>query len=217
MNENHSNRLLASYALFKGLYDKGKDIYGVIAEYLKKVVSDKALYKFTLDDITQQLNKEFDFNIPNAVVKTALNRIDNITKEGVNYTANNLSEFIATDFNEFERDYQKKNDNIMESFIRFVEEVKQKQLNENEKTSLIHSFCNYVLDKQNGNENLEYISAFILKHENESEFKNQLDKIREGVILYSGIKFNNDINDFGVWKTELTIYRNRNTIPFSGL
>lgn len=31
MDDKHSNKLLASYALFKGLFDKGKDIYGVIA------------------------------------------------------------------------------------------------------------------------------------------------------------------------------------------
>ena len=58
------------------------------------------------------------------------------------------------------------------------------------------AFCNYILDKQNGNENLEYITSFILKHNNDSSFKEQIDKIREGVILYSGIKFNNDINKY---------------------
>lgn len=36
MDGKHNNKLLASYALFKGLFDKGKDIYGVIGEYLKK-------------------------------------------------------------------------------------------------------------------------------------------------------------------------------------
>jgi len=81
MNDTHSDKLLASYALFKGLFDKGKDIYGVIAEYLKKTVSEKGLYNFTLDEITQILNREYEFNIPNAVVKTSLNRIENLTKK----------------------------------------------------------------------------------------------------------------------------------------
>jgi hypothetical protein len=206
MNENQSNKLLASYALFKGLYDTGKDIYGVIAEYLKKTISEKGLYNFTLDEITRLLNKEFEFNIPNAVVKSSLNRIKNITKKGANYEVNNPNDFIVTDFNEFEKDYQKRNDSIIENLINYVEDVKQKKINEDEKTSLTHSFCNYILDKQNGNENLEYISAFILKHNSDQSFKSQIDKIREGVILYSGIKFNNDINDFSAWKTELTIY-----------
>lgn len=206
MDDKQSNKLLASYALFKGLFDKGKDIYGVIAEYLKKTISDKGLYNFTLDEITQILNSEFEFNIPNAVVKTSLNRIDNLTKIGANYTVNNPNDFISSDFNEFEQDYQNKNETIIQTLIKYVEEIKQIKLDEKERTTLTHSFCNYILDKQNGNESLEYITSFILKHENDVSFKEQIDKIREGVILYSGIKFNNDVNNFGAWKSEFTIY-----------
>ena len=100
MDDKHGNKLLASYALFKGLFDNGKDIYGVIAEYLKKTISDKGLYNFTLDEITRILNIEFEFNIPNAVVKTSLNRIDNLTKIGATYTVNNPNDFISNDFND---------------------------------------------------------------------------------------------------------------------
>lgn len=159
-----------------------------------------------MDEITQILNIEYEFNIPNAVVKTSLNRIENLTKIGANYTVNNPSDFILTDFNEFEQDYQNKNETIIQSLVKYVEEIKQKKLDEKEKTSLTHSFCNYILDKQNGNESLEYVTSFILKHENDSGFKEQIDKIREGVILYSGIKFNNDVTNFGAWKAEFTIY-----------
>ncbi|MGO4818219.1 hypothetical protein [Flavobacterium sp. W22_SRS_FP1] len=206
MNDKHSNKLLASYALFKGLFDLGKDIYGVIAEYLKKTISDKGLYNFTLDEITQILNNDFEFNIPNAVVKTSLNRIDNLTRIGASYTVNNPNDYILKDFNEFEQDYEKKNETIIQTLIKYVEEIKQKKLDEKEQTALTHSFCNYILDRQNGNESLEYITSFILIHESESDFKEQIDKIREGVILYSGIKFNNDLNNFGAWNSEFTIY-----------
>lgn len=206
MNDIHSDKLLASYALFKGLFDKGKDIHGVIAEYLKKTISEKGLYNFTLDEITQILNNDFEFNIPNAVVKTSLNRVDNLSKNGANYTVNNPNEFILEDFNEFEKDYKKKNETIIQNLIEYVEEIKSRKLDEKEQTSLTHSFCNYILDKQNGNENLEYITSFIIQHDNDVDFKEQIDKIREGVILYSGIKFNNDLNNFGAWNSEFTIY-----------
>lgn len=206
MSDKESNKLLASYALFKGLFDKGKDIYGVIAEYLKKAISEKGLYHFTLDEITQILNNEFEFNIPNAVVKTSLNRIDNLTKIGANYTVNNPNDYVSKDFDEFEKDYQKKNETIINTFINYVEDINQKKLDEKEKTNLTHSFCNYILDKQNGNENLEFITSFFVKHNDDSSFKEQIDKIREGVILYSGIKFNNDINNFGAWNADFTIY-----------
>lgn len=206
MNDKHGNKLLASYALFKGLFDNGKDIYGVIAEYLKKIISEKGLYNFTLDEITNYLNKEYEFNIPNAVIKTALNRIENLTKISANYSVNNPNDFISTNFNEVENSYQKKNDSIIEDLILFVEKSKEKQLDEKEKTSLTHSFCNYILDKQNGNEYLEFITSFILKQNDNPEYKEQIDKIREGVILYSGIKYNNDINNFGAWNSDFTIY-----------
>jgi len=164
MRVNQSNKLLASYALFKGLYDTGKDIFGVIAEYLKKIISNKGLYQFTLDEITQIFNKELESNIPNAVVKTALSRIENINKKGANYTIINTNDYYVWAFNETEQDLIKRNDSIIESLISYVEEIKQKRMDEEEKTSLTHSFCNYVLDKQNENENFEYISAFILRN-----------------------------------------------------
>jgi len=58
----------------------------------------------------------------------------------------------------------------------------------------------------NGDEYIEYVTSFILKNESDSDFKNQLNLIREGVILYSGIKYNNNLNDLGTWRTELTIF-----------
>lgn len=52
----------------------------------------------------------------------------------------------------------------------------------------------------------QYISAFILKNEKDGEFKASLNKIREGVILYSGLKYNTNLSETGSWKNELTVY-----------
>jgi hypothetical protein len=61
-------------------------------------------------------------------------------------------------------------------------------------------------DGYNGHEYSEFISAFIIRRRHELDFTKQLNVIKEGVVLYSGIKYNSNINNLGSWTTPLTIY-----------
>ena len=67
-----NNYLLASIAVFKNLKDKDSDIYHVISEFIKDIF----LQNHTAMDIVslkKELNQNYGFNIPEAVIKTALN------------------------------------------------------------------------------------------------------------------------------------------------
>ena len=79
------SRCLASLAVFKELYDNKKDIYAVICEFIIEAIKLKRIYQFSLTEITSQVNDIFDFNILDAVIKTALKRIKFITKAGGSY------------------------------------------------------------------------------------------------------------------------------------
>lgn len=65
------SKCLASLAVFRELYNSEKDIYGIIGEFLKEIISTNGKHQFTLNEITQLLNDTYDFKIHEAVVNTS--------------------------------------------------------------------------------------------------------------------------------------------------
>lgn len=207
MEKYHSeSRCLASLAVFRELYNSQKDIYSVIAEFLKQVIISHSKYEFSLSEITALLNDTYDFQIPDAVVKTSLKRLNFLNREAVIYTVNNVTDLQSNKIDEKQSFLEKENEIIFDHLINFIEKEKKCTLTPEEIEKVIHSFCSFLLDESNGHDYSEYVSAFILKNKENTSFQSQLRTIKEGVILYSGIKYNFKLNEVGSWKTELTIY-----------
>ncbi len=76
----HKNKMLASLAVFRELYDENKDIYQIIADFLLNIIQSKSLNGFSLKEISEELNNTYQFDIPDAVVKTALKKIKFLKK-----------------------------------------------------------------------------------------------------------------------------------------
>lgn len=193
------NRLLASLAVFRELYNAEKDVYGIISVFLSDLIKIENLYSFSLSEITNKLNSTFEFEIPDAVVKTALGRLTFLKKEQGSYIVSDLSNIDTESFDEKKQSIQSNNENIIGSLFRYIEKEKKVSLTEKDKEKISHSFCCFLLDVNNGDEYVEYVTSFILSNESDIAFKNQLNLIREGVILYSGIKYNNNLNDLGMF------------------
>lgn len=205
-NTKEDNRLLASLAVFRELYNAEKDVYGIISVFLNDLIKLNNLYSFSLNEITNKLNDTFEFDIPEAVVRTSLGRLNFIEKKQGDYLVKDISKISNQNIETKQQTIQSNNETIIENLFKFVEVEKKVKLSDKEKEKVSHSFCYFLLDLNNGDDYIEYITSFILKNEVDNEFKNQLNLIREGVILYSGIKYNNNLNDLGTWRTELTIF-----------
>jgi hypothetical protein len=54
------NRLLASLAVFRELYNAEKDVYGIISVFLSDLIKIENLYSFSLNEITNKLNSTFE-------------------------------------------------------------------------------------------------------------------------------------------------------------
>jgi len=140
------------------------------------------------------------------VVKTSLNRLPYLSKVKGNYSVENLVGIKTTKLNDKKDELQNSNEKIIENLFKFIENQENKALSEKEKKEVVNSFISFLIDSTNGNNYSEFISAFILKNQEDEGFKNRLNTIKEGVVLYSGIKFNNNINELGQWRTDLTIF-----------
>lgn len=203
---NTGNKCLASLAVFRELYDSNRDIYSIIGEILKEVITSNGKYQFTSSEITQLLNERYEFDILDAVVVTALRKFKKsyALKNGT-YTILNKDVF-ATNLTEKHVQIQHDHEIIIDNLFSFIESKQKIPLTRTEKGKIASSFCSFLVDATKTCDYFEYISAFILQGKQNISFTNQLKTIREGVVLYTGLKYNPKLNELGNWKTELTIY-----------
>lgn len=203
--------LLASLAVFRELYNKDIDIYSIIAQFLCDLIKSHSLNNFDISQISKLLNDSFEFDIPIPVIKTALQRIEYLNKEGRKYIVdvNKKKESISTEVIDRTNDIKESHNVIFNELSAYVEDKKKIKLSEIEIKELHNNFCNYLLEENIDDKYLEYISSFVIRNQGDKDFFKKINTIREGVILYSGLKYTNDsynLNEFGNWRKELNIF-----------
>lgn len=202
------SKCLASLAVFRELYNSDRDIYAVIGEFLKEIISTKGKHQFSLTEITQLLNDTYDFTIPEAVIGTSLNRFGrSLTKTQGIYSviakeAFNVTGRLTGTHNEI----QNNNETVINDLISYIEAETNSKLSDNEKEKVVHSFCSFIIDEATNQPYSEFVSAFIVKGKKNVGFITRLNTIKEGVVLYTGLKYNSNINELGSWTTVLTVF-----------
>ena len=81
MARNHTMPILASYVTYKELSSHGnyKSSYQILAEFVKYVIYEEKLYAFSISEIKNRVENEFEFHLPDAVLRSALRKIDFVT------------------------------------------------------------------------------------------------------------------------------------------
>lgn len=206
------NNLLASVALFGELYnnEKYKSISDIIAEFIKGAVVYENKFSFNSTELTLLLEKVYAFKIPESVIRTTLNnKLKDIVERKDGYY--HFNETIKNEFQNINTEFDSINSAhnlILTDLISFVEKKEKKQLSEIDKKELFENFNHFLLDNGYTDKYSNHISAFVIINQDKTGFKDSLNGIKEGVILYQGIKYTADINELGKWNTDLTIYLN---------
>ncbi|GAU76939.1 hypothetical protein [Fusibacter sp. 3D3] len=204
--QRNQTKLLSSLAVFRELYNSKKDYYQIIETFINYIIHDKRLHNFKLIEISNLLNETFEFEIPVAIVNSTISKMSSIQRiDGKCYVQNvdvNLTSEVDVQFQES----QIETNTIIDALIKFVEEQKNIKITAKRKHNLQASFCSFLLNEVNDNEYNEYVSAFIISNSTKLDFSSNLEKIKEGVILYSGLKHESDYFDANCWKNELVIF-----------
>jgi hypothetical protein len=200
--------LLASVALFSELYntESYQNITDILAEFIKATVVSEAKWSTNPTEITSLLETVYGFKIPEAVVRSTIkNRLKTVVKieNGIfHFDAN-----ISADFDKIDKNYislKESHNQILEQLYKFVQ--KDIVLLPNEKARIDDTFRKFLMENGVTDKYSDQISAFIIKHSKDPIFTKNLNLVREGLILYQGIRFSSDLNIFGVWNTDLTIF-----------
>ncbi len=210
MNKIEEIHLLSSLAVFSQTYKNNTDIIDVIAAFIEATIVKRSLKSFTCAELTTHVNSEFSFTFPEGVIATSIKRISHLER-----TAQPRTHYIYTPDEQQQEANSKllleisnaenKNKSLFNELERYVASKIKRDLSENELDELIHSFTSFIQDTANGRKFSEHISAFIIKNSEKKEFIEHIQEIKDGSIIESGIRFNNNISEKGSWKKELTI------------
>ena len=204
------NNLLASVALFSQLYNNEnyRDITDIIAEFIKSAIAAEGKLTFTITEITKLLEKHYEFRIPEAVIKTTIrSRLNKVARSY--FGAYSFTLEVKDEYKKIFDGYQAiklSQQLIINSLIAYIEERQNDPASAEEKEVIIDNFKRYLLDGSTADKYSKLISGFVIKNQLVNGFCANINLIKEGIILYQGIRFTADINERGIWKNELKIF-----------
>jgi hypothetical protein len=206
-NKIYDSNLLASLAVFRQLQESGKSINDILNEFIVDIIKTNGLFSFSSKDVGNLLNETYDFQIPDAVVALSLKKIDALTHKNGLFTVNNSSKLDFFNIEKQKHLNTEKHMLLISQLYEYIELKKNKKLSDKDKNDIEHALSNFILDNRIDNGYSDFISAFIIENKNNSEFINTWDTIREGLVLYTGLKYNPNLQT-KIWNSNLTIYLN---------
>lgn len=203
-------RRLAALAVFRELYDSRKNLNDILHEFIVHTIVSQHLRSFSAHLIATKIEETFGLRVPEAVAKTALNtfskKVGWCKKLGKEFSVDHVPEGLSSEVQQKYANRQSVNKDVFKRLEDYINSRRGKPLNAEERKTAHRSLCAFLLNEKNGEAYSEYISSFVLANEDDDQFQSDLNEIREGVILYSGITYNDNPAEVGSWKNELTLF-----------
>lgn len=207
MSNNNPTSILSSFSTIKSMVDaqQYQSPYQILAEFIQYIIIKSNLHSFTAIEMKNRLNEGFGFDIPEAVVRTAVRGLHYIKSENTIYHVNRIELKGNAAFEQMKSVAEANNTDIIELLISFAQETNPSSAIRADK--LTQEFIAYLLDDQQTTATGKYtdlIGQFILKYESDEKIQSALTAIREGSILYIGLNYN--INETGSLRKPLTLF-----------
>ena len=202
-----SRKCMASLAVFRTLYDENKDLYSVIASFSKQLIVEQNLRSFYLQDFCNRFNDVYGFDLPSAVIKTSLKRLKFLDVSKTEYSVNvPIDKIDSGNVAKLEEENCQRNKHIVEDLFDYVEKQSKTTLDDINKNKLYNSFCSFVIDENSDVEYKTDISSFILNNSKNTNFLNQLNDIRQGLVIFVGLSYNTTYDRIDEIENKLNIY-----------
>lgn len=206
-----NRELVASLALFKTLYKSKKgNVLSIIALYIVSLMrkyKDKDLFQDK--ELKDLLQENYQINIPSAVIQKTCTDNQTIfkwTKKGYALQKN----FQDAEVDVFEKDIEdssEKCERLIADFYVYVAKERKCNVDDlKDKKILKDAFLDYIKDRENfdiESPTCKLISQYIIEHDDNTDFIGLLDSIREGLVIYEGMRYADPSNE-RTWKTETT-------------
>ncbi|UDQ98850.1 hypothetical protein AAEX28_01880 [Lentisphaerota bacterium WC36G] len=202
-----TNKTLAAYAFFRELYDSKKNIYDVIADFLAEIIISKKMANFHLADITNLINEEYGFQLPSAIIKKSLKKLE-LNNDGNLYTSNFCDKTKFDELKTIKKELEAKNRKLFNRLFEYISNKRNQVLSDTEKEQIASEFCLTLIERSGTHECSTEIFEFILECEKNENLSSQLSIIKEGVIINTALNHTNNLENIGHWnkKNNLIIF-----------
>lgn len=195
---------MAALAVFRNLYNQKQDIYCVISEFIKLAIVENNLITFELSQISNIIKENNGIELPLAVIKQSLNYLKFLQKKNTTYTIDpDHKTYNIQSISEETLKKDKINQNIISQLYLFYSNKTNKELSNGEKEKLCNEFCAFIIDDTSSSAYGEYISEFIIQKSTNNEFVEQLNQIKQGVIIFTALSYN---TNYKIDKIDSPIY-----------
>jgi hypothetical protein len=204
-----NNDLNSALALFQSLYKTQKgDVYTIIERFILVGVKSKGLLSFTNEEIVALLAEAFNIDIPITIIRKCINSHQETFKysQGKYVVLRPDDEEVDSIIQEMNR-IEKYKVTIIDELVKFIEEDKRIAVSEDIKKQLGQSFFDFIVDREQVQEN-EYrllITEFIILKEKDGDFQEFINSMKEGMIIYRGIRYSDSPND-NSWNFETDFF-----------
>lgn len=202
-----NKKCMASLAVFRSLYDKEKDLYSVIASFSKLLIISQRLKGFELQEFCSKFKEEYGFELPTAVIKTSLKRLQFLKIEHTYYSLNeSFDNLDIENVSKLEKESNLRNQEMLDELIKYVESEEGIILSANQRQILYNSFCSFVIDETTDVEYKNDISSFVLLKSSDATFIKQLNDIRLGLVIFIGLCYNTNFDKIDGIDSKLNTY-----------
>ena len=198
--------LLASFATLKGLSDEKKyrSSYQILQEFIRYIVLTESLHSFSSVEMKNLLKKHFDFQIPEAVIKTSAKNMSGISLSDQIFTVTTSQLGEDSLFQEKKKEADSFSTETIKQLSDYVSlRMPDTPINEE---LLLRELVNFLIgDQSNGTNKLnQLVGEFILVNEHNETIQNGLSRICEGSVIYLGLS--HSINEVGSISKPLNIF-----------
>ena len=198
---------IAAVVLFKDLHSKKMDVYDVLAAFIRDIIVEKGLTKFSAVDMSRYLVDDFGFDsIPQNVIKNAIRRTE-LTESRDGFflvKREHITGQTSTMGFSLEEEIAK-NDDIINGACTYIEGKRGVKLSEKEKEEITKSFCAFLLDSKCEQKYIAEVASYIISLEGTPAQK-RIEEITEGVYQYAALTYNEDISKIEKLKNDMVIF-----------
>ncbi len=195
---NTNNDLNSALALFRSLFKAQKgDIYTIIDRFILVGVKSKGLMSFSNEEIAKLLKEMFNLDIPFSVIQRCIVSNQEVFRYSRGkYVVNNPMDEEIDRIIEEMTEIEAYKASVISELAAFLVK-KGLELSDEDKVELGNQFFDFVIDKDHSQESdyKLYITRFIIEKEKDDRFQRFLNSIREGMVIYKGIRYSESPND----------------------
>ena len=182
---------IASLTLFSEMRRANIDILDLIEIMAISSVKVHSRRRYTVNEINSWIKEEYGFKLPISVLQGALHKRKSFIKQNQYYSLEESALNESTeDHDKNLQTHKAQAEEMLSDLINFAKSETGSTYSEKDQKELKNSLFNLLLESHHVDKYSPLVAKFVLSRSANPDFKNQLNSIAEGLIIFIGLSHN---------------------------